>query len=280
MIPIVMITDNNYVIPTITAIQSISDNYKGNEKLLVYIIGVCLNSNMRLLIKAAVYERIDITLMEEDVFFEKGLQKKNQYVTRSALLKFEIPNIMRDYNKVLYIDGDVLVKDDITILLNRDIGNKFAAVVEDMDCVLKRKDNVRVGHKHYFNSGMMLLNCKRLRDDRLSEKMIDIKRNREELHYMDQDVFNIAFEEEVLYLEPKFNFMSGYDFYSLSTINRFFNTFYENTQKMDEDVVVLHLAGICKPWNSHKGNHVGCFTNGFAVGNLRLPFVKVLNLKA
>lgn len=256
MTPIVMITDNNYTIATLTAIQSIIQNYLGNKQLDIYIIGVSLSDEYVSIFANLNYENANIHLIQEQNLFTDRFQKKGQYVTSSALIKFEISNIMKDFDKVLYLDGDILVRGDVTQLLELDIKRYYAAVVEDMDCVLDRKDNKRLKKEHYFNSGVLLLNCSRLRDDKLPQKMLEVKQNRTDIHYMDQDVFNIIFNNNVMYLEPKFNFMCGYDFYPLKTINKFFKTKYTDVKSMNDDVLILHMAGRCKPWLCQKGNHI------------------------
>lgn len=53
-----------------------------------------------------------------------------------AFIKFEIGNILKDIDKVLYIDGDTLILKDLYNLYNIDISNVYCACVKDMKLML------------------------------------------------------------------------------------------------------------------------------------------------
>lgn len=276
MIPIVMITDKNYFINTITCIQSIAE-YSTRRKVEIYLITVDISQEMEDLLRNIKYDNVVLKFISADAKVFGVSQKVGQYVTTSALLKFKIPYLISEYDKVLYIDGDIIVRKDITELLAIDISDNYVGAIQDMDCVLNRQDNIRLNKEKYFNSGVMILNCKRLRDEHLPEKMIEMKRQRSDLHYMDQDVFNVCFDGQVCYIPLKYNYTVGYDFYSIETINTFFETNYRNEKELSEDIAILHLSGKCKPWSSIDDTHREewmRYYNVSPVSNLELKVVR------
>ena len=89
-----------------------------------------------------------------------------------------------------------------------------------------------------------------MRENNISEKLIEVKRKEKEMDlpsYMDQNVLNIAFNEEVKYLSPIFNFiLYNTKFCNKETLPKFFEL---EPEKLKKDIAIYHFAGITKPWN-------------------------------
>ena len=60
----------------------------------------------------------------------------NPYVTSAAIFKFDIANILSDYNKVLYIDCDTIILKDLTELFEINLNDYYVAVVKDFSLLL------------------------------------------------------------------------------------------------------------------------------------------------
>lgn len=254
MTPIVFITDNKYFMPTMVTIQSIVKN-KEQSNPLIYIVGIKLskeNENFidSLNIKEAEikYKTIDFSIYEN---FGVG---EGQYVSIAALVKFQLSDLFEEYDKILYLDGDIIVRHSLESLTEIELGEHYAAVVKDLMSI-KQKDSKRLGLNSYFNSGVLLLNCKKIREDGLFEKMIYEKRNNHSLHYMDQDVFNVVFQNNVHFISEIYNYQAYYNNLSLENINFRFEEIYKNRYHLEEKIIILHLAGRCKPWNCRKTNY-------------------------
>lgn len=240
MIHFCFITDNNYVLPTINCIKSII-SHKKIDTLCKFNI-ICNNVEHNNIIKlnevAAVFEL--------DNLLEKVI-KKHHYVSKCAVLKFNIPSIFKDLDRILYIDSDMLVKKDLTDLWDVNIDNKYAAVVRDLPGEVTLKYHIRIGNKYYFNSGLMLLNLKRIREDDIENKLIEYKK-----HYktesMDQDSFNIIFGDNVINLSCKYNFMITNLRSPLSAINKMYKTQYKTYNDALSDANIIHFTYLPKPW--------------------------------
>ena len=63
----------------------------------------------------------------------------------------------------LYIDGDILVREDLEELFNVDMEDCLIAAVRDMGGEVKLHFNDLLGTENYFNSGVMLLDLAGLR---------------------------------------------------------------------------------------------------------------------
>lgn len=138
---------------------------------------------------------------------------KNHWLTVGALFKCLIPDVLRDIDKVIYLDSDIVVNLDINELWRVELGEKILGVVTE----LSNRRNVQNqfalvddGHvkaEDYFNTGVMLMNVKALRGE--TQKIADginfIARNPKYQKYMDQEALNYCFSARTLHLPTKFN---------------------------------------------------------------------------
>lgn len=132
-----------------------------------------------------------------------GKYNSNLIYTDFAYSKLLISEVVKD-DKVLYLDVDTIVKDDISKLWNYNIQGYYAAGVKD-NGGFENGHNKKIGAVgKYVNTGVLLLNCELIRRDRLVEKFFNIINSRN-LRYPDQDAFNIVCGNRIIYVPSMFN---------------------------------------------------------------------------
>lgn len=249
-IPVVFITDNNYAVPTAVAIQSLKDNFFSEGKLLIYVIGNQLSKEYKARFKKFNDDKTQLRIIDFEEKLEKEFQEKS-YVTRTALIKFAIPRLLFDYEKILYLDSDVLVRGDISSLLNIDIEGYYCAAVADLVAMNVLGCHKKINRMRFFNSGVILINAKRCREEKIEEKLFKWKMEHPEYMFMDQNALNAEFHDEVRYLSPVWNAMIFNileEKISLNYFNSFYHTDYKDIQEMKETANILHLTNKYKPW--------------------------------
>ena len=129
---IVYITDENYIMPTAVSITSLVMNAKTD--LNIYII--CNNPSDKIeRLRSINTPKSSINIINVNGKYD--LKKINGSfdidcrVTETALLKFFIPEILDNLNKVLYIDGDTVVNKDLSDLYVLDLGKDYLAAAKD-----------------------------------------------------------------------------------------------------------------------------------------------------
>lgn len=243
-LPIVLITDENYVNPTIVTITSALANKYNNTDYQFYILGNFLSKTSIDLFK----EIPNVEVINFTQAF-KEFEGTHQHVSAAALLKFKIPDIFSDIEKILYIDTDVIIQKDLSELFNLDISNCYAAAVKDIECMMHGKHHVRLNLQTYFNSGMMLLNLKKMQADNISEKLVEYKKNDVSKHFMDQDAFNKVFAENIYNISPLFNFIPvSWSYFTNDILADFYGLSYEDIKHIQSHAAICHLANKMKPW--------------------------------
>ena len=203
---IVFICDDNYALPTRVALNSLIATQK--KQLHVKIVCVDLSTYNVHRFKQLATDNTKIDIIETTNLY-KDFGENHIYVSKAALFKFALPNLINE-DKVLYLDGDIIVKEDISDFYNTNISNYYAAVIRDLVAEIEGSDNIRIKNNHYFNSGVMLLNLAKMRKDNISDKLFDYKKHDKEKKYMDQDAFNVVFRKKVIYSDFKYNYFSIY----------------------------------------------------------------------
>ena len=175
-----------------------------------------------------------------------------------AYYRLLLPQILPDdVKKVIYLDIDVIVLHDLGELWDVDLGNyPFLAVQEPdgpyvIECFkrfnphLKHLDFDKFGvtreHK-YFNSGVMVINLERWRQDGVMEKALNFLDSYSP-RFADQDVLNVILAGQWGTLDPRWNQTPA--FYRKHENNPY------SAQVVDQvvrDPFIVHFTGRAKPW--------------------------------
>lgn len=251
---VVLISDDNYAMPTIVAITSLKLNKDVQSQYTVHVICTNMSEHNISLLKSLGRSdfMIDIIIMD-NVEKYHGLVIGDLHVSPAALYKFDIANIFSELDRILYVDGDILFEKDPKALFELDLGNNYAAVVKDAKPATYKPPQVeKLGiphHSAYFNSGVMMLNLNKFRDDSLSEKLLDYRKNGIN-YFMDQDALNVCFEEKVIYLPLYYNVMSSViGFFTGEDIQKYYELDTSDKKTIYERAVIVHLCTRYKPWD-------------------------------
>lgn len=179
--------------------------------------------------------------------------RKGDYVNISTYYRILLPTILPPtVERVLYLDGDMLVVDSMSELWGIDLENYGAAVVP---CIYYDKSEIfqRLGidkSEGYFNAGMMFINLKYWREHDVQTRTLSFIKNNPDLCVKhDQDALNYILSDQLLYLSIKFNYQ-----------RIFFERGFSFCEKLKEDVLnsayypcIIHYCDFEKPW------HKECF---------------------
>ncbi len=257
---IAFIADGGFFLPSVVALTSLLENKKKDSKYHIYFVIVDFSKEQKdVLRKMANDKRVTLEFVEikADDMKKKyeGIAKHECCASVSALIKFDLPYICDKIDKLLYLDGDIIVQSDLSKLADTDfMENEYAAVVEDSG-ILYNKNLIKQNTGQYFNSGVMLLNLDALRKDGIPERLIQEKMKDTDNSLMDQHVLNKVFKEHIKLLPHKYNVLyinliRAKYFYTLSIedVNCRYHTEYEAWDEMRDGAFIIHYSSFDKPW--------------------------------
>ena len=155
--------------------------------------------------------------------------KVSAHISKAAYYRLLIPDILPvSIDKVLYLDSDLVVKSSLEELYNLEIADEYFLAAHG-----SRK-------KRFFNSGVMLLNLKKWREENLSERVIDFALNNESiLIHWDQTALNNIVGSDFLPIGIRWNLQVD-----LGTKK---HERHESSLNFD-DAKIVHFIGSRKPW--------------------------------
>ncbi|WP_407856159.1 glycosyltransferase family 8 protein [Enterococcus hailinensis] len=178
----------------------------------------------------------------------------SDHITTTAYFRISMPKLLAEenYHKLLYIDADTLVLDDISTLYQSSLeGKTIGAVIDPGQTKALQRLGV-TSEDYYFNSGVMAIDVKRWNQQKITEKTIDyLKNNADKIIFHDQDALNAVLYEEWHPFHPRWNMQSSLIFDKHPAPTEEYKQLYKEGR---EAPAIVHFTGHDKPWNTLK-NH-------------------------
>jgi lipopolysaccharide biosynthesis glycosyltransferase len=207
---IVTATDNNYAKYLGVMLHSLLENLGDKTNTNIFIMERNLSIKNKIKLQRIVGRfnlKVEfITINDNDYRYSFP---KVRYWPKEAYYRILIPEVLgKDINKVLYLDCDLIIREDISKLWNINIDDYFIAGVDEEAVDEKRKEALSIpAESIYFNSGVLLINLQKWRENNISSKVIQyIEDNLTIIRWPDQDALNAILYDKCLKLEPKWNY--------------------------------------------------------------------------
>lgn len=256
-VPIVFAFDNNLVMPACVAISSLMMNA---HKDTFYDIFILHSANYPIkkeeLNKLPTYfEHCRLTYREVSGVFDGAFEVRG--VTTPTYYRLLIPELIPEYDKVLYADVDMIFRLDLAEVYHIEMGNNYIAGTYDLGMNLSA-DGKRyitsmpeLQQGDYLQAGFILLNSKAIKADGLVDKFKQAAKAK--LKFQDQDILNIVCRGKKMVLPWKYN-MTDYSYYYLMEEPQLLTEKYTNSD-IDEAKAQgnLHFNGH-KPWKKYSVN--------------------------
>ena len=133
MIDIALITDENYLNQVIITITSLRLNSNKNKNYNIYVLCNNVAPEKQNLIKDYSNDNINISTIDAQDYIKQLPEFKNDnwHVTKSALIKFYLPEIFKDLDKILYLDSDILILKDLYEINSINLSDYYIAAVKN-----------------------------------------------------------------------------------------------------------------------------------------------------
>lgn len=250
-INIVFASDDNYAQHIAVVIASIMAKTK--EKVCFFVINDNISSEKITKLRNTAVKlntTVEFIAVAEEQFKNVYL---SGHVSKAAYFRLALADIMPgDIEKVIYLDVDLLVYDDVKNLWQNDIKKYALAAVPDFGimasnrlCSQKKEVIGLPKGKAYFNSGVLLINLKKWRQENYTKQILEII-NENQFPHHDQDALNKLFMNNWLTLDLRWNIIPPvYNLFPKVLFNKFFR---KQALEAKRNPAIVHYAGRYKPW--------------------------------
>lgn len=249
-IPVILCFDNNFAKPAAVAIKSLSVYAADGTKYEVFcVVNKDVTVVNRKFIESFSNKDFSIQILEARNTFEKAHQHRG--ITESSYYRLMLHDLLPNLDKVIYLDVDVLINDDLTQLYSTNLGENLIGAVKNLymhqvfDTHMLNIDYWKAKFQYskysYINAGVLLMNLREIRYTKIWKEWIELSKQNWEYH--DQDILNMSCSNKILFLPPKFNATypiraKGADLWDLFS-----------KKELSETIVIYHFTA-SKPWNS------------------------------
>lgn len=253
VIPIVLAADDKYVPMLGVTIHSILMNSCVEDEYYFYIFYTQMNKMHR--------QRLELMKKKNVKFFFVNLTEKmfgirrerSNHLSIETVYRLFIPEILQEYDKVLYLDCDLVVTCNIAELYKTDISSYILGAAYDAysDGVIEHIETaLKIPYETAFNAGVLLINTKKFLQEKVKERCFSLLNedwNHEERQYiyMDQDVLNITCNGNVHFFSMEWNYQWGCMKYGGPEP---VGAFAEEYRQAQENYRIIHFSGCEKPW--------------------------------
>lgn len=262
-IPIFLASNDKYAPFVATTIASVCYNTKSFCEFYILDSGISSLNKKRIEFLKEKFNNFSIEYLHIDLSKFSGF-KLLDYISLDAYSRFFIPILKPELDKAIYLDVDISVLGDIKELYNIDFGDRYIGAVPEYCFIQQQKTvakdlNIEYNDKkQFFNSGVLLINSKKWREDNIIKKLFEIQNQYNNiLKWGDQDVLIKQFYENYLALNSKFNLLSGQIVYK--------NEFSMEVEKIIDDAIknpiIRHFETQNKPWLTNKNFYGGDLQN-------------------
>jgi lipopolysaccharide biosynthesis glycosyltransferase len=258
-IPIVFAANNYFVPYTSATIQSIMENADTKRKYHFYILNTDITqpTSTALCTQVSRYSHFSIDFVNVSQFIAgyDFFTANRPDLTKEVYFRLLIPELLPSFDKVIYLDGDMICLSDIGELYDIDLCDNLLGAVRDIAGInrflYEGKDNSKDywdlksnmnDVTDYYNDGMVVFNTRLFHQTISTTELINLALSRKWKSH-DQDVLNFVSEGKTSFLPYNWNFIT------LASINYLPEHLNKEYIEAKDSPKIIHFAGIKdKPW--------------------------------
>lgn len=250
-----------YMATTLYSIlEHISD--ENNYDILIFTHDISVDNRRIIKDMATNMKNVSIRFVDPSYMFDGyNIHLFGHFGSIETYYRIILPELLPDYNKLLYVDSDMIILDDLAKLYNEDVDGYLLAATRDADTSglyngfePKRKEYsdkiLKLKEPHqYFQAGIINFNLEEFRKTFKVEDMLKFSA-KEKWLLQDQDVLNKLCEGRVKYVDMSWNVLVDYGHFRMSKIIRLAPQWlYFQYMEARKHPKIIHYAGPEKPWN-------------------------------
>ncbi|MDD5790739.1 MAG: glycosyltransferase family 8 protein [Spirochaetia bacterium] len=244
VIPIFFATDNNYAPFLAVALTSLLDNASKDYFYKIYVLTTSLKREYAEQLNLICHDArpdgasIEFVSLGEEMEKSSGNFHLRDYYSKETYCRVFIPRVFSQYDKVLYLDCDIVVTGDISELYNIDIGDNILGAASEE--VMMEYDvfgtyvekALGIPREDYFSAGVLLINAKKYREDDIESKFIKLMNTYTFRVTQDEDYLNVLCQGKVKMVDLGWN-----------------KSAFKSDKFDDKNLKLIHYKINWKPWH-------------------------------
>ncbi|MGM9811140.1 MAG: glycosyltransferase family 8 protein [Paludibacteraceae bacterium] len=253
-IPVFFTIDEKYAPYLAVALQSLTANLSRDSACHIFVLHEDLSERTQRYLQRFEQPNVRLTCIPMQECYrrlwsdtEQSLQGqvtdhisnrlRADYFTLTIYFRLFIPDLFPQYDKAIYLDSDVVVCGDIAQMFRVPLGDNLLGACRDHsihdipELVDYITYGIGAGKEGYFNSGVLLMNMRRLRELQLGKRFLEVlSRWHFDCIAPDQDYLNALCMHHVVYLDRRWDTMPN------------------NKQPETTEPLLIHYNLFEKPW--------------------------------
>ncbi len=249
LIHLALSSDDNYVVPTGVTMQSVIANRAPSTRLHFHIMLFEVSAENHRLLESFSGPDVQVSLLDAtEADFPNCRVKEGVYWTLPVWFRLRYASFFPELDKVLALDSDMIVREDLTPLWETDVSRVYSAAVPS------RQDPAEVAaylglpqiKGVCLNPATSLMNLKKFREDNIEQKCFDfLNAHYDRLKFNEEDILNNVLQDQRLSLDERWNLMPM-RFYA-----RLGKEKYRLLKQEQEKAAILHFSCRSKPWHGN-----------------------------
>ena len=253
--------DNNSVYPTLVSMTSALENNDKEKNVIIFYLFVSHNFNKK---KVEIFDSLKKKYLVKIHYYmippRFNRLRKWTWGTATVYFKLYIPLVLPNLERILYLDADTLIYQDLSELFTLDFHGNYAMGYPFHSVKMINRWNKKL--VNYINGGVLLFNIKKITKDNKDAELLKFAlKNHKRLFFLEQDALNLVFFNKTGLLPLKYGI---YLFGNITTyrkkVKKELRVHLNETELIDalQKPALLHLAG-CFPkvWTNKK--YKNCF---------------------
>ena len=212
-IPIVLACDNNWALYLYVTIYSIIYNTSKdyNYDIIILETDIKKKNKAKIISLSENYKNVSIRFYDMNDCIKNIKQSfylNDYFVSIATYYRLFMPQILKNYGKIIYLDTDIIVNTDLSQLYKIDMEDSIIMATNDIQVIydVNKKNYSRYKDydfeqyvkevlnikdiSTYFQAGVMVIDLNKMRDFNVTEKSIDLLERIKSPTYVDQDILN------------------------------------------------------------------------------------------
>lgn len=245
IIPVIASSDDNYAYPLGIMFISLLENTKNPERFHLFVIDGGITEKKKKNLQIEVNKRssqLTFLTINDEIYTNFPTIA---HISAPAYYRISIPELFHEsVTRAIYLDCDLIIKNDLQVLWDIDLEGNAIAAAENISSSTFKASGLK--QSDYFNSGVMIIDLDKWRENNIPNKVRKFKTEHPELICTnDQCALNGVFKGQWKRLPLNWNFQSG--LYRSSTQTKRIIEKDDSTNPIWSPFII-HYIGWYKPW--------------------------------